>query len=39
MGVGISRVDPRRGWGGATAFLIVLAVCIAMVFATFTPGV
>jgi hypothetical protein len=39
MGVGISRVDARRGWGGAAAFLIVLAVCIAMVFATFTPGV
>jgi hypothetical protein len=38
MAVGITRVDPRRGWGSAAVFLILFGVGVAMIFAAVTPA-
>jgi hypothetical protein len=38
MAVGMTKVDPRRSWGSAAAFLIVFGVGVAMIFAAFTPA-
>jgi len=38
MAVGISRLEPRRSWQSAAAFLLVVAVGLALAFALFTPA-
>jgi hypothetical protein len=38
MAVGMTKVDRRRSWGSAAAFLIVFAIGVAMIFAAVTPG-
>jgi hypothetical protein len=38
MAVGMSKVDPRRSWGSAAAFLILFGVGVAMLFAVLTPA-
>jgi hypothetical protein len=37
MGLGVSKIDPRRGWAGAASFLLVVAVCLAMLIGLFRP--
>ena len=38
MAVGIAKLDARRSWGSAAAFLLVVAVVMAMLFAVFNPA-
>jgi hypothetical protein len=38
MAVGITRVDPRRGWGSAAVVLILFGIGVAMIFAAVTPA-
>jgi hypothetical protein len=38
MAVGITRIDRRRGWGGAAVVLILFGVGVAMIIAAVTPA-
>lgn len=38
LGLGVSKLDPDRGWVGPTAFLWGVAVAVAAVFAAVMPG-
>jgi hypothetical protein len=37
MGLGVSKIDPRRGWAGATLFLLGVAVGLALLLGLITP--
>jgi hypothetical protein len=37
MALGVSRIDPRRGWGGTAVFLLVLALGLAMLVGLLRP--
>lgn len=39
LGLGVSKLDPDRGWVGPTAFLWGVAVAVAAVFAAVTSGI
>ena len=38
MAVGMTKIDRRRSWGSAAAFLIILAIGVGMIFAAFAPS-
>lgn len=39
LALGVSKLDPDRGWAGPTAFLWGMAVAVAAVFAAVMPGI
>lgn len=37
MGLGVSKIDPRRGWAGSAVFLLCVAVALAMLLGLLRP--